>query len=120
MRTYIKKNTIFDLEEYFKTQCGWGNGYVILDKGHPWFGMPYEDIPVSIHGGLTYGQHLTEKDIKEWDTNLSESDVGKYMIGFDTWHYGDTSERWTKEEVQKEANRLLYQCVNAINNNINI
>lgn len=87
---------------------GWGNGYVILDEGHPWFGKNYNDIPVDIHGGLTYGDFINENTV--FSFGVDKEDIGKYMIGFDTFHLGDTEEKWTKEAVQEEANRLLRQC----------
>lgn len=87
---------------------GWGNGYVVLDKDHPWYGKHYNNIPVDIHGGLTYSEYIDEKDLDHF--NLENEDIGKYIIGFDTFHTGDTEEKWTKEAVQEEANRLLRQC----------
>jgi len=29
-------------------------GYVGVDETHPWFGKDYEDVPVDVHGGLTF------------------------------------------------------------------
>jgi hypothetical protein len=48
-------------------------GYVILPKGHKLEGKDYYDIPISCHGGLTYGSW--EKD--------------RYVIGFDCAHSWD-------------------------------
>jgi hypothetical protein len=48
-------------------------GYVLLPRGHPYFGKDYEDIPVSVHGGLTFG--------------AVEGDY--YRIGFDCAHIDD-------------------------------
>ena len=93
------------------TDIGWGCGYVILDEEHPWFGMDYNDIPVTIHGGLTYGEYISQRTIKEWDTELREDDIGKYMIGFDTGHSGDNEVKWNKEGVANEAGELLKQCI---------
>lgn len=46
-------------------------GYVRLPEDHPWRGMDAEDIPVDVHGGVTYGPD------------------GDGWIGFDTLHAGD-------------------------------
>jgi len=44
--------------------------------GHKYHGMNYDNIPVDVHGGLTYSR-------------LDEN--GSWKIGFDTAHYGDLS-----------------------------
>ncbi len=59
-----------------------GNGYVKLPPDHPWHGKDYDDIRVSIHGGLTY----------------AHSKGDKWWIGFDTAHAGDY---WSKTETNK-------------------
>lgn len=71
------------------------NGYVNLPKGHRWYGLDYEKIPVDIHGGLTYSAQMGEY----------------WTIGFDTAHYGDTAEKWDVFTVHAEAVRLLEQCL---------
>ena len=37
---------------------GWGNGYVRIPEGHPYYEKTYDDIPVSVHGGLTFSYHI--------------------------------------------------------------
>jgi len=54
------------------------NGYVQLPSNHPFYSTSYEDIPVDVHGGLTY----------------SENGV----VGFDTGHFYD---RWSEEEISR-------------------
>lgn len=71
------------------------NGYVALHKGHRWYKKNYNDIDVSVHGGLTYSR-LSEKEdegIEEMMPNvLYEGYKGlTYWIGFDTSHYRDLS-----------------------------
>lgn len=78
MRTIINENT------WLSRSCmdfGWGNGYVILDQDHPDFGKHYDDIEVSIHGGLTFGQFITEETISDIWPDITKDDIGKYMIG---------------------------------------
>ena len=50
------------------------NGYVVLPEGHRYYGKNYDDIPVEIHGGLTYSEFEEEHG---------------YMIGFDCAHFMD-------------------------------
>jgi hypothetical protein len=52
------------------------NGYVRLPEGHPFEVLDYDDIDVSVHGGLTFSED-------GW-------------IGFDTAHAGDI---WTDDEL---------------------
>lgn len=65
------------------TFLGTLSGYVAVPKEHPFFEKDYDELPVSVHGGLTYG-----------DTSLGgiEKDVFPdplYWFGFDTAHGGD-------------------------------
>lgn len=85
---------------------GFGNGYVILPKGHPMHGKGYDDIDVDVHGGLTFASSADEIT---WD-KLTEKDKGAWIIGFDTAHWGDSRTNWPDEEtVLKEAERLMAQ-----------
>ena len=84
MNTYLEK--------------GWGNGYVRIPEGHPYYEKNYEDIPVSVHGGLTFSNHI-------FDNGKYFSDG--YWVGFDTAHYGDTKEKWTMENVLQETIHLF-------------
>lgn len=82
------------------------NGYVQLPTGHPWAHLGYDDMPVEVHGGLTYAE-------------------GRW-IGFDTAHSGDVwgteydkhglsdrlgdvewARRWTVPDVVAETHRLI-------------
>lgn len=78
----IERNELFAGHE-----SGWGNGYVMLPKDHPMFGVHYNDIPVGVHGGLTYSE---EKD-------------GLWVVGFDTAHAGDNAENADIFYVAKET-----------------
>jgi hypothetical protein len=80
---------------------GWGNGYVLIPEGHDFHGKPYHDIDVSVHGGLTFAEHIPEGDDFGWRPG--------YWIGFDTAHAGDDKTFWTKLEVLKETINLLLQ-----------
>jgi hypothetical protein len=73
---------------------GWGNGYVRIPEGHPYYEKTYDDIPVSVHGGLTFSNHVFED---------GEYFSDGYWVGFDTAHYGDTKERWPMDKVMEET-----------------
>jgi len=91
-------------------KCGWGNGYITIHPKHPWFNVPYMDIDVDVHYGLTFGSIIEEETIGFFDA-LTEKDIGYYMIGFDTNHYDDDLTKWPKERVEREAQRLLEQAL---------
>lgn len=80
--TWLRRTTQMDF--------GWGNGYVLLPKGHPYYQVHYNKIPIYVHGGLTYSEQHGEF----------------WKIGFDTAHWSDTLARWPKTRVAKETEKL--------------
>ena len=93
---YVLENTWLTRDARYGLDFGWGNGYVRLPSNHPWFDKDYDDIKVSVNGGLTFGKHIYS---------------GMYAIGFDTAHYMDTLAKWPKEAVVAETRRLKQQAV---------
>ena len=97
------------------TAHGWGNGYIMLPKDHPWYiwitsnpektpGNRYTNayrLNVDIHGGITYG---------DYDEN------NNYWIGFDTLHTRDNMETWPREKVEEATLLLFSQALDAYNN----
>lgn len=92
-------------------ETGWGNGYVVIPPGHPAHGVDYDNINVEVHYGLTFGQTVTE-DMFELFPSLDKDDIGGWLVGFDTAHYGDTIHKWPTEAVLEETERLVYQLQN--------
>lgn len=104
MKTFIRENTwLLGMDR------GFGNGYVLIPKGHPMHGKHYDDIPVDVHGGLTFSQLVNDKMIKEWE--LEESDKGAWCVGFDTAHYQDNNTNWPEQRVLEETERLKEQLI---------
>jgi len=81
------------------TERGWGNGYVRIAEGHPFYDKGYENIPVNVHGGLTFSEHIMDNE--KWSDG--------YWVGFDTAHYGDNQTNWTLNMVMEETKDLLRQ-----------
>src|SRR6266852_2577156 len=99
-------------EGLMKHRCG----YVRIPQCHKWHGKDYDDIDVSVHGGLTFSKVEP----------CSHVDGTGYWIGFDCAHSGDASvppgetpmiggrpilsmtqgHYWTLEEVQVETEQL--------------
>ena len=80
------------------SDTGWGNGYVRIPEGHEYYGKNYDDIPVNVHGGLTFGDHVFGKD-----KYFSDG----YWVGFDTAHYGDNRHLWPMDKVLDETIHLF-------------
>ena len=99
MKSYIKivRNT-WGKEPKSPFKTGWGNGYVVMPKDHPWYGVDYVIIGsyVSVHGGLTYSEH-------------EDNGHDGWCIGFDTCHLYDNEDIWPREAVKDETLRLLEQ-----------
>ena len=88
---YLAMNTWFKRD--LGVEFGWGNGYVALPKGHKYYQVDYDDIPVDVHGGLTYSQQMGDY----------------WVVGFDTAHFSDTIEKWPMEAVLAETQKLFDQ-----------
>jgi len=102
MKTFVKKNTWLPGIKH-----GWGNGYVIIPKGHPLHGKHYDDIDVEVHGGLTFSEPVKELDWPE----ISKKDKSGWVIGFDTAHADDDCYSWPEQRVKSETEYLLKQLM---------
>ena len=85
-------------------------GYVDLPKSSRFYGEDYDDIPIEVHGGITFGAAIG----------------GYYRIGFDCAHAEDyipgmadlsglTAEghHWTPAEVKDEIKAMVDQLIEA-------
>lgn len=62
-------------------RSGYRCGYVRVPDGHPWHGKDYDDIPVDVHGSLTF----SEADVPCSNPGPDNA----WWVGFDCAHYGD-------------------------------
>jgi hypothetical protein len=85
-----------------RTDNGVNCGYIVLPQFHRYDGIDCDNIPVNVHGGLTY----------------SERENGYWVIGFDTCHVGDFNPlinsyqdnyNWSHLDVLNELKYLMYQ-----------
>lgn len=93
---------------------GWGNGYLILSKGHPLWGVHYDVINESTHmnphGSWTFSNYY--KNMKKIENEIItdepsfEFNNDDWIIGFDTAHYNDNLDNWPKEMVFKHIREL--------------
>ena len=91
------------------------NGYIILDKSHPWFGKDYADLDVEVHGGLTYGREgkFGFDTAHAWD---DWSDDALAEIGGDSthaYHEQDARYFWTLAKLIGETQFLASQAAEA-------
>ena len=103
---------------------GWGNGYVGVPPNHKWYGVNYHseyigfkpfgfeticmnDL-VDVHGSITYSAYHKPN----YDAD------GLWWVGFDTVHFDDNLQNWSKEAVEAETKRLYQQALKAGNKNI--
>ena len=107
-RHFVAAGTSYGFDYYVVNQGGSHPcAYVVLPKGHVFNGVPYDDIPVECHGGLTYGASEL-RGVKVED--------GDYVIGWDYAHWGDfisctelggsggfTPKKWTTSEIVDEV-----------------
>lgn len=67
-------------------------GYVGVSRRHPWYGVDYDDISASVHGGLTYSSYCQE-DGPEGETICHVPSPGEpdrlWWVGFDCAHSSD-------------------------------
>jgi hypothetical protein len=108
------------LDSFF--EFGWGNGYILLPQNHPFYGKDYDSVPISVHGGVTFGQVFDSDSFKEWiekreffgDINFDNYQKfnNYWILGFDTGHCGDNPIYCSKDYVENETNSMLEQCLN--------
>lgn len=88
---------------------GFANGYVLLPPTHKYFGIHYFDIPVDVHGGLTFSGFVDSHLLKSWQ--IPSVYLYWYCVGFDTAHYNDSLDNWDKQAVIAETILLMQQLV---------
>lgn len=84
-------------------------GYVRIPKSVEWSSLDYDDIPVDIHGGLTFKS--VEKDGVWFGFDCAHAGDAMMRDGKLKTYFGDgsTEHFWTLEEVVKETESLADQ-----------
>jgi len=100
MYSFVKENTWLPGMAH-----GWGNGYIIIPKGHKLHGKHYDDIEVEVHYGLTFSDPANELNWPE----IPEDQKDGWVVGFDTAHARDDINTWPKEAVEAETEKLRLQ-----------
>ena len=110
MKVFVKESKFMPRGGFL--DFGWGNGYVVIPKGHSLHGKSYNEIhelidSLEINGGLIFDSPANEL---KWD-ELPEGSQDGWVVGFDTAHSWDTLEKWDKKAVMEEAKRLKEQLL---------
>lgn len=105
----------------WSNDCGYANGYVAIPPEHPLYGRRYDDFDVDIHGGLTFSEsaalvktHFNPNFLELCELNDIPDDY--WVFGFDTMHYMDTLDYWSREMVIAEVKKLEKFFVNYVEN----
>lgn len=84
-------------------------GYVGVPPGHPAHGKHYDDVNVTVHGGLTYAS-ACQGDICHAPTLGEPGDI--WWLGFDCCHGGDLAPRlflgWSRA-VYRDENYVRFE-----------
>lgn len=88
--------------------CGYANGYVAVPPEHPYYGKDYDDVPVEVHGGLTYGTVAGCSAVLDGAEFLEGDHIPENwtVFGFDTCHYDDSLASWPRERCIEETLKL--------------
>ena len=82
-----------------RESIGYANGYVAIPPEHRLHGLDYDKagLFVSIHGGLAFGEPITDLDPNPFSNDIECINFGRFdeipkdywVFGFDTIHYED-------------------------------
>lgn len=85
--------------------------YFGVPEGHPLAGFDYDDIPLDVHGGLTYSSGKSEVLPKGyWFYGWDYAHVGDvtYFDGEPSLSFYKDDHDWTLKEVKEEADMAFY------------
>ena len=77
--------------------------YIALNKSNRYYNKGYDDIPLDVHGGLTYS-----------DFNNFLSDKQDWIIGWDYAHVGDRYGSHYRNGHTWKTTELIRECIKAI------
>lgn len=112
----VKKGHQLYKELLFAEHCGIYDWYIMsrgecplvylsIPVGHPYYNKDYSDIPVFVHGGLTFKGEIFDKQCIGWD-------YGHNGDRFDSPIFGTIllkGKEWTFEEIRDEVYSAMNQ-----------
>lgn len=100
-------NTIRKID-WLHSETGYGNWYVAIPPWHKYHWIEYDDIPVEVHGWLTFSNMMNDKYREKWQ-EFSHFPNWYWIIWFDTAHYWDNQKDQNIWYVQDQINKLIKQ-----------
>lgn len=91
------------------------NGYVLIHKDHPFFGLDLCDDKlddIEVHGGISFSGSAALLKGKASEVPLEYLTEDYWCFGFDCLHLGDTEAKWPIENIEKECGKLAEQFLN--------
>lgn len=99
-------------------RLGFPLAYIKLPENHKWIKEDCSEIPLDVHGGLTFKETITGKE--KGEDNWWGFTKGTW-IGWDYGHYGDymfedykiglKGKTWDYEEVEAEVKKAIRQLL---------
>lgn len=105
MKTAIRKI------DWLHSETWYWNWYVAIPPWHKYHWIDYYDIPVEVHGWLTFSTLMNETYGEKW-SEFRHFPNWYWIIWFDTAHYWDTKENCNREYVLSEIESLVKQLSN--------
>lgn len=112
----ILENKVYKGYEYCITTLGSHPCcYVLLPKGHQYYGKFYTDIPIKCHYGLTYSENKLLDIVKNnewvigWDYAHTDDFISFDMMFVEAGEYGH---KYTLEELRNDVYEVINQLVN--------
>lgn len=102
----------YPIETVQHPELGHWCGYVVLPPDHPMVGKDYDDIPVDVHGGLTYADdHVPRQErVQGWVVGFDCAHLGDHVPGLSNYPgIGGGDRYWGEADVKAEARKLAKQ-----------
>lgn len=111
----ILENEIYKGYEYYITTLGSHPCcYVLLPKGHKYYGKFYNDIPIKCHYGLTYSENELLDVVKndEWVIGWDYAHTGDFIsFGLKFVEADEYGHKHTLEELRNDVYEVINQLV---------
>lgn len=95
--------------------------YVCIDSDNPFYKKHYDDIPIRVHGGLTFAEdklHRVLEYSEKYKCDTLQLMQRDWIIGWDYGHYGDyntmidpTGTKHTTQEIKEEVKYAINQLI---------
>ena len=136
----MKEMTYKKEKEYLKDVLDWGvwhnyeyvilnlythpTAYICLTSDDIFCNKHYDDIPIDVHGGLTFAEptlYRIKEYSKKYKCNVNTSINRDWIIGWDYNHYGDynsnnsmyghSGRKYTTEEILEDCKQVIKQLI---------